>query len=250
MGSPMRRLALALFVIAAGLGFGRATAHAADIPLKAAPVAVVQQAWTGWYAGLSGGYGRGYSRQRDDTPYDSQPYRIEGGLVGGTLGANWQTGSLVLGAETDLSYSWIKGSTIGFDPVFDVCGGVVPRCETTIRALGTLRGRVGVAWGSLLGYLTGGLAYANLHGKEGDGPAGGVFGSGSKWVVGWTAGAGLEGIIAPNWSAKIEYLYVDLGTHNVFIDDVFGVPFPERLSVMTHIVRVGINHRFAGPIVP
>jgi outer membrane immunogenic protein len=245
----MHRLLVALFAVAAGLGPG-AAAYAADLPVKAAPAAVVTQAWTGWYVGLSGGYGWGHSRQRDDSPYDSQPYRIEGGLVGGTLGANRQFGSIVVGAETDLSYSWITGSTIGFDPVFDVCGGIIPRCETTIRALGTLRGRVGVAAGALLGYLTGGLAYANLHGKEGDGPAGGAFGSGSEWVTGWTAGAGVEGIIAPNWSAKIEYLYVDLGTHDVFISNVFGAPFPQRLTVTTHIVRAGINYRFAGPLVP
>jgi outer membrane immunogenic protein len=148
----------------------------------------------------------------------------------------------VFGVETDLSYADIKGSTIGTDPASGNCAVPAnPNCESTIRALGTARGRLGLAWQNLLPYVTGGLAYANLHGAEG---VTGTGGSGSKWVPGWTIGAGLEGILAPNWSVKAEYLYVDLGRHEVFTDVFGGVPTPESLRETAHIVRVGVNYRF------
>jgi outer membrane immunogenic protein len=241
----MRRLTLAVLAIAAA-GCAQ-IASAADVPVKApvykAPVAVViSPNWTGFYVGIAGGYGWGKAEQSDSFPFNSGTYNTSGGLIGGTLGYNWQSGATVFGVETDLSYADIKGSTIGTDPASGNCAVPAnPNCESTIRALGTARGRLGLAWQNLLPYVTGGLAYANLHGAEG---VTGTGGSGSKWVPGWTIGAGLEGILAPNWSVKAEYLYVDLGRHEVFTDVFGGVPTPESLRETAHIVRVGVNYRF------
>jgi outer membrane immunogenic protein len=91
-------------------------------------------------------------------------------------------------------------------------------------------------------YLTGGVAYADLHGSEGTAAFGG---SGSKWVAGWTVGGGIEAMFTPQWSGKLEYLYVDLGKHHIFTDNLGGPKFPESLDVTTHVVRAGLNYKFA-----
>ena len=77
----------------------------------------------------------------------------------------------------------------------------------------------------LIPFVTGGFAYAHVHGEEGDVPPT-AFGSGSKWVGGWTVGGGLEGKITANWSGKVEFLYVDLGDPEVFNANVFGAIVP------------------------
>ena len=220
-------------------------ASAADLPVKApaydAPAAVAAPSWTGWYVGVAGGGGWGSAEQTDLTPFSSGRYDTRGGVIGGTVGYNWQSGPVVFGLETDLSYATLKGSTTGTDPASGTCGGA--HCESEIRALGTVRGRLGLAaWDNLLPYVTGGLAYANVRGEEGNGgPT--AFGSGSDWIAGWTIGAGLEGKFAPNWSAKVEYLYADL-KGDVFTDNVFGVLFSENLHITTHVLRVGVNYHF------
>lgn len=217
-------------------------AFAADIPVKAPAVRTVLAplpVWSGWYAGIAGGGGWGQAEQTDPFPFTSGNYDISGGLVGGTLGANWQSGSVVFGLETDLSWANIEGSTRG---IGGACAGAPPNCESEIRALGTARGRVGLAWNNLLPYVTGGVAYANLHGAEGVAGAGGAD---SKWGAGWTIGTGIEAMLAPQWSAKLEYLYVDLGKHHIFNNTFGGVVAPQSLDVTAHVVRVGLNYRFA-----
>ncbi len=116
-------------------------------------------------------------------------------------------------------------------------------CESEIQALGTLRGRLGVAWGEWLPFVSGGLAYAKLRGSEG--PFIGLGGGGSAWVAGYTIGGGAEVKLASQWSAKLEYLYVDLGKHEVWTNNLgFGIFARENLDVTAHIVRLGINYRF------
>jgi outer membrane immunogenic protein len=61
----------------------------------------------------------------------------------------------------------------------------------------------------------------------------------TKWHNGWTVGGGIEYAFAPNWSAKLEYLFVDLG------DKVYPLGTPDRVDVQTHLVRAGLNYRFA-----
>jgi len=242
----MRRFQCSLLATFAAIGFA-SIASAADMPVKApmAPVYATYN-WTGWYVGLQGGAAWGRAEQTDAAGFTSGRYNTRGGLVGGTLGYNWQTGPVVFGLETDLSWASIKGSTSGTDPASgNTCGGSPPNCDSKITTLGTVRGRLGYAWQNLLPYVTGGLAYANVHGSEGDVAANGAFGSGSKWVAGWTVGGGLEGIIAPNWTAKLEYLYVNLGSRAGFTDTNGGVLVAQSLRETAQVVRVGINYRFA-----
>jgi outer membrane immunogenic protein len=218
-------------------------AVAADIPVKApagrmfvaTPVAAFP-VWSGWYAGIAGGGAWGQAEQTDPFPFTSGRYDTSGGLVGGTLGAVWQSGSLVFGLETDLSWANIEGTTTG---IGGACA--LPNCQTETRALGTARGRAGLAWNNVMPYVTGGLAYAKVHGAEGVAGAGGA---GSQWVTGWTIGTGIEAMLAPQWSAKLEYLYVDLGNQHIFNNSFGGAVAQESLDLTAHVVRVGLNYRF------
>ena len=117
--------------------------------------------------------------------------------MGGTLGYNWQMGQAVFGLEGDVDWSNIRGSA--------ACGGGVTVCETRNDWLGTFRGRVGYAFDRFLPYVTGGLAVGDIKTSI----AG--LGSTNDTKAGWTVGGGIEAAIAGPWTAKVEYLYVDLG---------------------------------------
>ena len=97
---------------------------------------------------------------------------------------------------------------------------------------------------NVLPYITGGLAVGSLHGEDGDVPANGAFGAGTKTVAGWTAGLGAEAMFNQRWSLKGEWLYIDFGNHVIFNDNVGGVIFPESLRYRAQVFRVGANYRF------
>jgi outer membrane immunogenic protein len=157
-------------------------------------------------------------------------FNTNGWLAGGTVGGNIQWGAAVLGIEGDWDWSNINGTS-------GVPFGCVPGgCETKADWLATVRGRAGWAIDRVLLYGTGGAAFAPV--QAGFPVAGTGFSSTTQ--VGWTAGAGLEFAFAPNWTAKAEYLYVDLGNSNCTAD-CFGntsVKFTEN------IIRAGINFKF------
>ena len=181
--------------------------------------------WTGFYAGINGGYGFGSSNWAGAG--SSSP---KGVLVGGTLGYNLQTGSLVWGLEGDLDYSWMKGSNVGTG----VCAGL--GCETRNTWFGTARGRIGYAgWDRWLPYFTGGAAFGDVKMTSGTAV------SESKTRFGWTIGAGIEYAVMTNWTAKVEYLYADLGTSSCSIA-ACGVA--TDVSFKENLVRVGLNYRF------
>jgi outer membrane immunogenic protein len=234
-----RSIALAALVAAPAL--------AAEMPIKTPapkePV-FIRNNWTGFYIGLQGGGGWSHATQTDARPFTSDNYQPNGGMIGGTLGYDAQFGYAVLGLEAEGSGSWIKGYTIGTDPLSGNCGGVPPRCFSNLESFATFRGRAGVTMDNVMPYLTGGLAVGWLHGQDGDVPANGAFGAGTTTVIGWTAGLGVEAMLNQIWSMKVEYLYMDLGNHAIFNDNVGGVIFPERIRYYTNILRVGVNYRF------
>lgn len=204
--------------------------------------------WSGGYVGISGGFGTGNSKQTDPGPGPlaggggggggpgpgDGSYSVNGGLIGGTIGYNWQVARWVYGFEGDYSWADISGHS-------DVCGlsaGNAHACGTKLSSLGTLRGRVGYAAGAAgnwLLYATGGLAVGEVRGWDALMPA-----SGSELRPGWTVGAGVETMFAPNWSAKVEYLYVNLGRTQLF--DILRST-PETVSFNANIVRAGINYK-------
>ena len=108
-------------------------------------------------------------------------------------------------------------------------------CETKNDWLGTARARLGYAgWNNLLPYITGGAAFGDIKGTSG-------AASVSKTNIGWTAGAGLEYAFLGAWSAKVEYLYADLGKASCGAATC-GVDTDIKFNA--NIVRVGLNYRF------
>ena len=204
-------------------------ANAADIarrqqamPVKA-PVYMPYN-WTGLYVGINGGGGWGQSNWSGPAGTTSD-FNVSGGVVGGTVGYNWQMNQLVFGLEGDIDWSNIRGTSTAA-----VCAGT---CETRNNWLGTARGRIGYAFDRFLPYITGGLAVGDIKAD--------LSGAGSttQAKAGWTLGGGLEVAIAGPWTAKVEYLYADLG--NGRCDTCAG---GADVSFHTNLVRGGINYRF------
>jgi outer membrane immunogenic protein len=206
-------VALAAVTTASAADMGRRQAMPTKAPMYAAPYN-----WTGFYVGINGG--GGWGRSEFTAPFPTGSFDTSGGLVGGTVGYNWQMGQLVFGLEGDIDWSGIKGSA--------VCVGTT--CETRNDWLGTARGRIGYAFDRFLPYITGGAAFGNVKNTV----AG--IGSTDQANVGWTIGGGLEASIAGPWSAKVEYLYVDLGDS--------GSVLGSTADFRSNVVRAGLNYRF------
>ena len=217
----MRKLLLAS---AGVLALGAVAASAADLPrhrempAKAPAYIAPPYNWTGFYVGINGGGGFG----RSDFSGTVTPgaFDTSGGLAGGTIGYNYQMGQVVFGAEGDFDWSSIRGSTN--------CGGL--SCETRNNWLSTARGRLGYAFDRFMPYVTGGAAFGDIKTS-----VGGLDNRETR--TGWTAGGGLEAAIAGPWTAKIEYLHVDLGDASTALPGTTA-------SFRSEIVRAGINYRF------
>jgi outer membrane immunogenic protein len=233
-----RSLAFALAI--ASVALSAISAHAADLPArpntqsfyKAPPEQSYD--WTGFYLGINGGYAWGRSSWSDPAlGADSGRFNTSGGLVGGQLGYNWQTGNVVLGVETDADWMNVKGSTAGVGGVCLADGG--GQCQTQQSWFGTTRVRAGYAFDRWLPYVTGGVAYGNLQAVQPNGTS-------TDTNVGWTAGGGLEYGINRNWSAKFEYLHVDLGTAT-FMGAASGTN-TLAVPITDDLVRVGVNYHW------
>jgi outer membrane immunogenic protein len=225
-GLVMKRLLFAGIGVMALAG----AAAAADLPpasgpyYKAPPYLLPPFTWSGFYLGLNGGGALGRSFWDSAGPFD-----ISGGVVGGTIGYNYQIGPAVIGAEGDIDWSSISGSTTN--------PGCPAGCTTGDSWLSTVRARLGYAADRFMPYVTGGAAFGNINAST-PGLAGG-----SATNAGWTAGAGLEFAIAGHWSAKAEYLYVDLGRFNCDAGCSAGAAV-DNVSFHTNLIRGGINYRF------
>ncbi len=196
-----------------------------------------------------------------------------GGFIGGgQIGYNYQFyNNFLVGLEADIqgiagssgasSASVASGPISGF-PAYNYVAGI--QTTKNIGYLGTVRGRIGyLVTPTLLVFGTGGLAYggATLGTSIWENIVGGPnsllpYGGSSNYsdtLVGWTAGGGLEWMFMPNWSAKIEYLYYNLGsvTQSVALTQfsTAGTPFlsnaiASSASYNGHIVRAGVNYHF------
>ena len=190
------------------------SAQAADLPYGSrAPYTVNQPlnaySWAGPYLGGNLGYAWG--------SVDNNPTNPSGFVGGVQAGYNWQTGPWVFGVEGDIEAT---GAADTFAP-----------WKFSNPWFGTVRGRAGYAFNNILFYGTAGLAFGELRGAT-------FFGlSESHTNLGWTAGLGAEVGLTQNWSAKIEYLYVDLADSNFVVT---GASNGYRFGV----VRAGVNYHF------
>jgi outer membrane immunogenic protein len=236
-GDPLMRKFL---LGAAGFIAFAAPAMAADMPARTytkAPVYTAPEVvynWTGFYIGghLGGAFAGSNSLEGSSA-------RFMGGVQGGfdyQFATNW-----VIGAEAQ--YSWLSNSNSNL--VFP--GGTVVTAKN--NQLGSVTGRVGYTWGPALLYAKGGYAWRdnpNIGVAVGGVPA--AFTTDSTHKDGYTVGAGLEYMFAPNWSAKAEYQYYNFG-NTTFT----GGPAPivgARFRDDEHTVKVGVNYRFGwgGPV--
>ena len=276
----MKKILLSVAALAVSAG----SALAADLPnKKSAPVYVPPPpalTWTGFYVGLNAGYTFGDSNTLTYSTYSnaglvgfplfqnagvfpgSSSLNNDGFIGGGQVGYNWQfNNNFVAGIEAD-----IQGVATGSSSSILIGAGGFAATQVTrsLDYLGTVRGRLGyLITPTLLLYGTGGLAYgqANLSTAFAN-PGAGLFAASSfsDTRVGWTAGGGLEWAFLPNWSAKVEYLYYDLGSVATPTAVLSGAGVGNGLSTgyianakfNGHIVRAGLNYHFnwgAAPVV-
>jgi len=280
----MRKLLLA------GVGaalWAAAPALAADLPPAPAVVPVVAPivwSWTGFYIGGNAGYSWGNADANGNVALalfvNGAPFNgvflqtpqsaggansVNGWLYGGQAGFNWQTGALVVGIEADIQATGQRGSNAFCTNGANVCpagpfvAGTAPFMLTVDQKLawfGTGRGRIGAGGDRFLFYVTGGAAVGET--KTAFMSAGALFfappsvsASTSVTRVGWVAGGGVEAHLTDNLTAKLEYLYMDLGS---FSDTLIasGSQGTATATVTTSftsrftdsIVRVGLNYKF------
>lgn len=250
-----------VFAFTAGMSvlFGAAgLASAADMAVKAPPMAPVVAVynWTGCYVGVEGGGSWGRDRAISNGANNGvvngtagalkTAGDLSGGLIGGTIGCNYQRDRWVFGIEGDGSWSGKTGSSNLVAPPFVATF----REDVSQSYIATIRGRIGFAViPTLLVYGTAGGAFADLRIHEFDptaaaGSAGGIGATETHSFAGWTAGAGVEWGFAPSWSAKVEYLYMDLGSKGFFQTTATGCCTFQSTHLTDNIVRAGINYRF------
>jgi outer membrane immunogenic protein len=236
----MKKFLLGTVALAAFAG----PAFAADMPARTytkapppytAPALVYN--WTGFYIG--GHVGGAFT---DGTNLMGSDARFMGGVQGGfdyQFAPNW-----VMGIEAQ--YSWLPSSS---NNGLTFPAGTVVTGNTD--QLGSVTGRLGYTWGPALLYAKGGYAW-----RDGNNIGMTVAGVPQTFTAtgnskdGYTVGAGLEYMFAPNWSAKAEYQYDNFGSTTITSGpaDVVGV----RGRDDEHTVKVGVNYRFGwgGPSAP
>jgi outer membrane immunogenic protein len=236
---------------------------AADLPtfgMKDGPAAL--GSWTGFYAGVNGGYGWDSKQNLQDvfthisgtpatTTYggDLTPAGAFGGV---TVGANWEVSNFVFGLETDLDVANIaddsaavcsKIGTNGSNP----CGAsTTGALHSTIDWFGTLRARAGLPLTpNFLVYGTGGLAYGGVSTR---GTADAYSFKNDTTRVGWAGGAGAEWKFSPGWSLRGEWLYMDLGGQGLGVGSTAGAN-PTTISETTtpdnavNMIRLGLVYK-------
>jgi outer membrane immunogenic protein len=233
----MRRI----LAVVAFVALSSASAFAADLPMqayKSAPIVAPVYNWTGINVGANAGYGSG---KQDPLGLFSNDfarfnYTLSGGMIGGTFGAQIQSGHVVLGLEGDIDWTSMRGSGSGSVVKLGVLQGTAT-ISSKVSVIDTLRTRIGYAQDNWLFYGTVGVALTNdtssFTQTIGFTCNTGVVACTSKvdWHAGLAAGAGVEYGLTPNLSTKLEYLWVGAGAGNTLYENM---------------LRVGLNYRFGG----
>lgn len=234
------RQSLKSSIAAVALLAGSFAATAADLPPRpsqvGAPVIVPTYNWTGIYLGINGGYGFGNQEPLSlfSNDYNAFNYSANGWLIGGTFGAQIQSGHVVIGIEGDIDWANITGS--GTAPVVKL-GNVLGTgtLSSKVDSISTLRTRVGYALDNWLFYGTAGVAVTNSSSTftqtVGFTCNDGVVPCSSKsgYHAGIAAGAGVEYGLTPSLSTKLEYLWIGAGAGN---------------TLSENMIRAGLNWRF------
>lgn len=221
------------------LSIPAAAADLARYPVKAPPPVVVPIfSWTGFYIGGNVGWAWLNNDLTVSPAFGIPPTSINvgdaNGFTGGLqAGYNWQfANNVVLGIEADVQWADLGSSSVAVIPFGPFAAGLT---DASLDAYGTVRARLGYAFDRVLPYITGGLAW----GRSDYGSIYGVDTSETNW--GWTIGGGVEYAFTNNWTAKIEYQYIDLEGSSYTIPSTLGsISADTQLSVL----KVGVNYKF------
>jgi outer membrane immunogenic protein len=240
------------------------SASAADLALKAPPPPPIVDEWTGWYVGLNlgGSFGRSSTTYTGIgfAPFTTSQH-LDGVVGGGQVGYNWQFNrNWLIGLEADIQGTSERGTanlpTIVIPPIVGVAvvPGITSAATLTQKLpwFGTVRARLGVEpTSNWLLYVTGGLAYGEIRSTLNTaaltttGVATATTATVNNTRAGWTVGAGSEWMFAKQWSAKVEYLYMDFGH---FTDGFIGAGSFATVAINSHVtdnvVRAGVNYHF------
>jgi outer membrane immunogenic protein len=274
----------ALVTALAAFPFG-STAQATDMPVKALPPVAYGVNWTGFYVGGHVGYGwgnkdfslpdiagekfgdcQGSHQECFDFSKLGSPalsHKLAGLLGGAQAGFNLQSGAFVYGVEGQLSWTGMKEDSLSklgefrfVNCWYDVSKEIDLKAHTEVNWVATLAGRIGYAVDRVLIYAKGGVAFADqdynwIVTKGTKDLATAKF---SDTRTGWMVGGGAEWALGHNWSATLEYNYMDFGTEtlnaatSVCLSGTCSkkdvrVDIDERM----HVVKLGINYRFGMP---
>lgn len=228
-------VAVAALTIIAGVAFAKPASAGGSLKDGPMPVSPVFN-WSGYYIGGLLSYNFGESGHCDNGICNSAwPHNEYDGWMGGfTAGVDGQNGNVVFGAMVDWSWGDVSDAT-GSSGGFNCASGP---CITELKSLGTVRGRLGYAFGNFLPYVTAGVAISNYH-----------FGitpfTNDETVVSATGGVGLEYAFSRNLSFKVEYLYIDGGSDRLNYPTCGAAPNNCFLRVEDiQSVRLGLNYRF------
>ena len=227
-------------VAAAALVVGvTGVASAADMPAKARPMPpATTGSWEGLYFGAH--IGAAFGTIESGVPAPPFPIvsaAVNGFIGGGQIGYNFQSGPVVFGVELDASGSGLKGTA----PCL-----IVLTCDRKVDWFGTVTGRVGFTADRALIYVKGGGAWANFDYNTSLVGVGIASANEDKW--GWVVGAGIEYAFMPNWSAKLEYNFMDFGKDTIVFNTVGGGTVNVDSQQYIHAVKFGVNYRLGGPI--
>jgi outer membrane immunogenic protein len=199
--------------------------RAADIPAamraKGQMYSAEPVSWDGVYVGAIGGIARNTTLFGDGTFLNSNTVthldnQKAGGALGGLLGYNLQWGRIVYGIEGDWSWLNVKSHRTGVASDND---GDPVSTSYELNWLATVRGRAGLAFDTTMLYATGGVAFGHVKNRVDLVSSHGVPLVASfvqdQTKVGWTAGAGVEHMLAPHWTARAEFRFVALDKSSV-----------------------------------
>jgi outer membrane immunogenic protein len=224
----------------------------ADLPYAKAPtIAAPVYDWTGVYVGVFGGGGYGNhnvnnANGQSGTFTDfTANYSSTGGVAGGEIGYDWQSGNYLVGVAGDVFWSGIKGN----DSNQFFAGnflGVTGVDADNLRWGGTLRARGGIAFDRWLLFFTGGYAFGDIQHTNTDATTNLV----DKFTVhanGLTAGAGFEYAITNNVIGKFEYRYYNFNGYNRPNPPNGAIPYTTESTYS--VVTIGLDFKFGGPVV-
>jgi outer membrane immunogenic protein len=233
--------------------------------LKDAPVYAPAPMWTGFYFGthlgadwssIQTGRNVWIDGAGDTLPgFGGTNLTSTGAFGGGQLGYNWQTSNFVLGLEVDLGASGNESRTGHALTALDSTGTFVDKTAVVVFKTdggfyGDVTGRLGYAWGPALLYAKGGFAWLDTSLEAASRvtetiPVGTAVSSYSHDVTldGWTVGGGVEYMLSPNWTMKVEYLHFDFNNANE--SWAFDVNNTWRLTdknLNVDSVKLGVNY--------